>query len=216
MNLLHHEFALYFPNHDEALPPIASTCHYCRMVYASQMTVLRLDANRLALPSQSVTVWEARVDSHAQVLGGLLRRLPALIDITGDRAGSCAEEMLGRALLNFPTPSKLTAFGLYAGDQLAPRWRYYSPASCHPRFCPDSLTKALDLDHFNMLEDLRLCEDVWCLKEERNSEVFINAIAAGQLSRIRKLRIRGGLYVDVLLLAFQRALEAERQQACLE
>lgn len=67
-----------------------------------------------------------------------------------------------------------------------------------------------------MLEALRLCEDVWYLKEERNSELFINAIATGQLSRIRQLRVQGGLHVDVLVRAFGKSLECRRQQAFLE
>lgn len=166
--------------------------------------------------SEAVTDWEASINKDARTLGRLLGLLPSLTKITGHVGeDACIEEILGRALLIARAPNNLTVFELHADvkyfrDARSLKW---GPLF-RPRFL--SLMKALFLGRFSMLETPRLREGVCYLKEETNSELFINAMAAGQLSRIRQLRVEGGLHVDVLVRAFGRSLEGGRQQVFLE
>jgi len=67
-----------------------------------------------------------------------------------------------------------------------------------------------------MLENLQICEHVWKLKNEKNTELFINAIATGHLAGLRCLQVGAGHHFDILLRAFELRLKSTGQQIFLE
>lgn len=152
---LHKEMAVYFPKHNEALPRIASTCHYCRAVYASQVIALDMKNINLArgsdLPeSEAVTDWETSIKKHSRILGRLLGLIPSLTEITGHVCeDACIEEILGRALLIAPAPNNLTVFRLHTDV------KYFRAAGSlgwsvlfRPRLLSNSLGESLVLRSF--------------------------------------------------------------------
>jgi len=176
---LNRQIASYFPKHKEALPRIASTCHYCRKVYTSHVTVLKLSADynwaRQGYPI--LAQWKAYMDNYAINLQKIPGLFPMLTEIIGSiREDACFEEILGRALLKASAPSKLTVSNLHAAESSSSKTHPfsgylpmqqppdYSPYRYRPfRKTPNSLTKALALGRLPMLENLQICEHIWKL-----------------------------------------------------